>query len=353
MNKTLVIILIIATSLIIAAVLFLANAFGTQMTAIRSIRRIGHADAPLYYMEYNGDYGFDRFLEQGGATSDDAVAVYLTDYLSHGMIKQNIESTDFACSTLSAVNAEGETVFGRNFDWDYCVTVIIRTRPKEGYASLSTCNLNFVSGGKPFDPQRDIVSGMLTIGGIYVPQDGINEKGLAVADLVIDGLPEKETHQNRGRTPLTTSTAIRLLLDRAATVDEALALLEQYDMHSSAGMVHHLSIADASGRSVVVEFFGDSMYVTETPAVTNFVMAEHEYKGMGTGTCHERYEKLMAAREAAGGIMSEAKIACAMESVKETTAWTTVCNLEKLTYKLYFRGDFSVAYEYSLSADSE
>ena len=43
-----------------------------------------------------------------------------------------------------------------------------------------------------------------------------------------------------------TTTAIRLLLDKA--VD----LLSQYDMHSSADMIHHLSIEDAEGNSVVI-----------------------------------------------------------------------------------------------------
>ena len=65
---------------------------------------------------------------------------------------------------------------------------------------------------------------------------------------------DEETHQRSDKPDLTTTTAIRLLLDRAADVDEAVALLGQYDMNSSIGSAHHLSIADASGRSVVVEY---------------------------------------------------------------------------------------------------
>ena len=37
------------------------------------------------------------------------------------------------------------------------------------------------------------------------------------------------------------------------TVEEAIALLRQYDMHSSIGFAHHYAICDTTGRAVVVE----------------------------------------------------------------------------------------------------
>ncbi len=40
--------------------------------------------------------------------------------------------------------------------------------------------------------------------------------------------------------------AVRLLLDRAASVDEAVELLSQYDLHASAGMMVHFAIAEAA-----------------------------------------------------------------------------------------------------------
>ena len=49
---------------------------------------------------------------------------------------------------------------------------------------------------------------------------------------------KEETHQQTEKPDLTTTTAIRLLLDQAANVDEAVALLGQYDMNSSIGSSH-------------------------------------------------------------------------------------------------------------------
>ena len=46
---------------------------------------------------------------------------------------------------------------------------------------------------------------------------------------------DEKTEQERGKTSIITADAIRLVLDKAADVDEALALIEEYDMHSVIG----------------------------------------------------------------------------------------------------------------------
>ena len=48
------------------------------------------------------------------------------------------------------------------------------------------------------------------------------------------GYDEKK-EQDRGKTSIITADAIRLVLDKAANVDEALALIEEYDMYSVIG----------------------------------------------------------------------------------------------------------------------
>ena len=100
---------------------------------------------------------------------------------------------------------------------------------------------------------------MLAIASLYVPLDGVNEAGLCVADLEVNegGMPDPDTE----KPDLTVTTAIRLLLDKAGTVEEALALLEQYDIHPSGGISHHLAISDAKGSSVSVEFTGDGFKI--------------------------------------------------------------------------------------------
>lgn len=230
--------------------------FGTFITAANSIEEL---EDGLYSMKINGDYGFDDFLAQGGAASDSALADYLIGYLSHGFykIESDVQTGEFGCSTISVADENGTTFFGRNYDWEECQTMIVHTRPKNGYESVSTCCLDFLGFDGEYIPDGSMIERMQTLAAVYVPLDGMNEKGLVVADLMAGD--KEETHQQTDKPDLTTTTAIRLLLDRAADVDEAIALLEQFDMNSSIGSAHHLSIADASGKSVVVEYVDSEM----------------------------------------------------------------------------------------------
>lgn len=98
--------------------------------------------------------------------------------------------------------------------------------------------------------------------------------------------------QNTGKTALTTTTAIRLLLNQAATVKEALELLSQYDLHASMNYMVHFAIADADGNSVAVKYIDNEIVVTKTPILTNFYLAEREKQGIGTSQSHERFDIL-------------------------------------------------------------
>ena len=265
--------------------------FGTFIQAANSIEKL---EDGLYAMEYNGDYGFNDFLAQGGAASDGEVADYLVTFLSHGFykIESDVQTGEFGCSTICTQDEHGTVFFGRNYDWEECRTMIVHTWPKDGYESVSTCCLDFLGFSEDYAPDGSMMDRMLTLAAIYVPLDGMNEMGLAVADLMAGD--DEQTHQQTGKCNLTTTTAIRLLLDNAATVDEAIALLSQYDMNSSIGSAHHLSMADASGKSVVVEYVDGEMLVTETKVVTNHYLADGEKQGVGSEQSHLRFDTLSA-----------------------------------------------------------
>ena len=224
--------------------------FGTFVTAANSIEKL---EDSLYVMEYKGDYGFDKFLAQGGAASDSAVADYLVSFLSCGFykIESDVQTGNFGCSTICTRDENGVVLFGRNYDWEECLAIIVHTVPDDGYESVSICCLDFLGFSEGYAPDGSMMERMQTLAAIYVPLDGMNEKGLMVADLMAGD--KEQTNQQTEKPDLTTTTAIRLLLDKAATVEEAIALLGRYDMNSSIDSAHHLSIADAGGNSVVVE----------------------------------------------------------------------------------------------------
>jgi len=290
-KKRLTIILILA--FVAAVLLFVLGAwlkFGPFIVAARSIYKLQDG---LYVMEYRGDYGLDEFLAQGGADSDSALANFLMGYLSGGYYKpedMEIAPGDYGCTTVCVKDSKGGVYFGRNFDWKKDRAMIVHTVPKNGYESLSTCDLDFLGFGDDYSPDGSMMERLQTLAAIYVPVDGMNEKGLVVADLMAGD--DEETHQKTDKPDLTTTTAIRVLLDRAANVDEAIELLKLYDMNSSIGAAHHFAIADKSGKSVVVEYVDGEMLVTDTNVVTNHYLADCPKKGVGDEESHLRFDRV-------------------------------------------------------------
>ena len=304
---------------------------------------IAELEAGLSTIRYEGDYGFDTFLEQGGAGSDADVAAYITSLLAQEI---HMEGTPFGCSTLSVENEAGGYLFGRNFDWNACHGLIVSARPENGFSSVSTVNMDFIrAGGVEVSQLPDQMQALVSL---YAPLDGMNEKGLAVSVNMIQD--SADINQDTARPDITTTTAIRLLLDKAADVEEALKLLQQYDFHSSMGMMVHLALADAEGRSVAVEYVDNEMIVTETPVVTNFYLAPGEKQGIGTTQSHTRYEILTQTLEGQGE-MTEVEMRDALDSVSkdnfgefESTEWSIVMNQETKELIYYHREDYKTAY---------
>lgn len=340
MMKIVLIVLAILLLMIMAAVTAAWAMFGEKITAAKSVKKL---DDGLYYMEYRGNYGFDAFLEKGGASSEREMAQYIQSFLSGGFMKTEVNTVpqEFGCSTLTVGK-----LMGRNFDWEGTdgTAMIVHTVPKSGYASYSTCWLDFLGFGERWKPE-EMANQYMSLASIYVPLDGINEKGLCVADL-ING-DDEQTHQKTDRAALTTNTAIRLLLDRAATVDEAVGLLRQYDMNSAIGMAHHLAVSDAAGKSVVIEYIDNEMIVTETSAVTNHYLSEGAKYGIGNEESHSRYEKLMTMYS---GISSGAQMRESMECVSYAgiTQWSIVYDKESLSIDFWWQRHFGQVHHLTL-----
>ena len=236
----------------------------------------------------------------------------------------------FSCSTICTRDAHGTVFFGRNYDWAECQTMIVHTTPKDGYESVSTCCLDFLGFSEGYVPDGSMMDRMQSLAAIYVPLDGMNEMGLAVADLMAGD--KEETHQQSDKPDLTTTTAIRLLLDKAANVNEAIALLAQYDMNTSIGSAHHLALADAGGKSVVVEYVGGEMLVTEANVVTNHYLADCEKQGVGSAQSHLRFDTLAAHT----GPADELGVRDLLESVAQKNHPQTEGSYEKTMWSIVY-----------------
>ncbi len=318
---------IVGLSLFGAIILVVGIIYGLNRPQIRAALSVKQIAGQMYVLSFEGDDGIDKFLAEGGASSPAEVADKV-----------------FGCSFITAPNEQGHYLTARNFDWPdgQGDIVIVKNRPKNGYASVATTQLAFLGFGEDFLPMKSMISRLMLTACIYVPLDGCNEKGLYVADLVAGD--QDVTNQQTDRTDVTTTTAIRVLLDKAATTAEAVALLGQWDMHSDAGFAHHLAISDAQGHSVVVEWVDNEMVVAQTAICTNHYVADTRKKDSSLyfEDSHRRYDLLEQAANVQPA-MTEAAIteAIAAAASKEFTRWTMVYDREQRSVTYYQYADFA------------
>lgn len=335
------IITLLLAVLIIFIILFQRN--------IRTAASVKKLEDGLYSMEYKGDYRLDLFLEQGGAADDLAVAEFVIRDVFHGLLPIDLRGTSFGCSTISTRTPEGQAVFGRNFDWGTCTALIVQTNPAKGYDSVSTVNMDFLNLG--LDIPEEMQMRLLAVAAPFAPMDGMNEKGLCVAVLMIQDNPGFS--QDTGKPDLTTTTAVRLLLDQAADVEEAVELLSQYDMHASAGMMVHFALADAAGHSVVVEYVDNEMVITETPVVTNYYLSPGKKYGIGTEESKIRYTMLEDMLQS-NSAFSMDDIRDALDRVSKhnfnsefaSTEWSIVYNQSTGEIRYYHRENYQKYYSF-------
>lgn len=281
--------------IIIAALVLFRN----ELRSLMSLEKVDKYG--MYQMTYYGDYGFDEFLEVG-ARNDADIEAFVTKRLLKGL-PINLGVTGDGCTAFVVKNESGDILFGRNFDFLYAPSLQLYTAPNNGYASVSTVNLAFAGYSGDNLPDGSFFNTFLTLAAPFLPFDGMNEKGLAIALLAV---PKAEVPYNPDKITLNTTTAIRLVLDKAATVEEAIELLKQYNIYFSGGIECHYLIADASGHSVIVEYVNQELCVveseTEYQIASNFIA----YNGLNIGegfTEFERYDKVQNAIEANNGIL--------------------------------------------------
>jgi len=249
---------------IIGIIAILAIAIGLiwkgEIASIKSVAQVG--DNPyLYKMEYKLAYDLDELIEldidENGELLD-----YVIGKIGKGLpIKmksaqvadENGKMNTFSCTSFQALKADGEGFYyGRNYDYFKNPTMVTISHPKNGYASIACSDMSHF--GYSLDKLPDSFMKKLScLAAIYAPVDGVNEKGLCTS---IMALPKQASQQDTEKHDVGTTIIMRLWLDRCATVDEALKLLETVDVRHDAavGSGYHYMIADASGNCAVVEF---------------------------------------------------------------------------------------------------
>lgn len=295
----------------------------------------------LYFMEYKDDYKLDEFLKVGGE-GDIGVHKFIEDNLLNGN-KMDFNGPNMGCSTFSAELESGEKIYGRNFDEAECGALVLITKPEKGFASISMVNLSYIGIYPDKLPLDFDNSGSFLLATPYVPLDGVNEKGLTVGILKIKQTPTK---QNRGKVKVNSTAAMRAVLDKCETVDEAIAMFDSLDMHSSANTDFHYHVSDRFGASAVIEYIDSVMSVVRKECATNFLLTD----GVEVGGGHDRFEKMDNKLKENGGVFQSMQEA--MELLKEVSAnstrWSAMYNKTNPELVLSVFKDYGNLYTFKL-----
>ena len=359
--------------MLLSLVLALSNPAGMlqnrlQERTLASLK--DHSAGKLYSMDYKADYRLEDFLACGFSSSEElkgGVAQLLLSLPEEAVMGSPMA----ACSAFQAQTPEGDVIYCRNFDYDFedGASIMTRFRPRGAYRSIGMVSMNHagLSGSSLRDGRSDL---SMLVAAPYAMMDGINEKGLAVSVLAILWNDCARQYQ-RGCRNIMTTVLMRLMLDRAANVDEALDLVREYNFFADGEQKtarrghkvnYHFLLSDASGKSAVLEFVREGgpsgkgkwvMNVVDERVATNFFQSEG---WRSVERPDKRYLRICEALEASGGVMSEKEAMQLLCEVKQShtrkgdshTQWSVVYNLTRGTAKVCPAMDYTRAYEFSL-----
>lgn len=363
----------VVLSLVLVFLIGIYAVWHNEISTIMSFKMLrdrndAHKDGAVYTMDVKGDFYLDEFVEQGGVKNDTELINFITKNITKDIIKLNITDPEIACSSFTATSESGDKLFGRNYDFSKTNTCVVKTQANEGrHASISCVDLQFLG----IDVNKN-VEGLMDkftcLAATYAPLDGINDAGVSCGIyMTYQGDDETvATDQNTEKPDFTSTTLLRLILDYADNVDEAVEIASSYDLHDSAKTSYHYMVADASGKSVILEWtaetdksdndgskrtlkviyndddkhIGELEGRTDYQVVTNFVLQPDYYKDSESDDKNgvDRYDRIYEELNKTNGVVKDENAAMDILAIVGRRDWNNDdnngCTVHSAVYNL-------------------
>lgn len=320
-KKRILLVLLTVLAIIALAVVSFFGLYFTRIQTFSSIEQLTNYEDGynLYRMDVQYDYNLDDIIDYGIQDDQTMIDAILKEVLP--LLPVKIEAPKFGCTAFALTDTDGDVHMGRNYDFTNDTScMLVYCEPKGGYQSVSFAALDNVSANVP---DANIKNKMASLTAPFMCLDGMNEKGVSIAVLALDSEP---VHQSTGKPVISTTLAIRLVLDWAATTEEAVELLRSYDMFAACGCDYQFYITDASGDSRVIEYDIDSesreLVDIPSEAVTNFFLPykdkvlPNQNNGI-YGHGRERYDAVLKVLETEKDNYTDATVWDAMKSAAQ------------------------------------
>ena len=251
--------------------------WGKEISTLKTVTQVD-GNKYLYTMEYKASYDLDDVIASD-IDENAKLLQYVVSKVGKGIpihigSSQVVEDGGEHCTSFQAKNADGTGyLYGRNYDYFKNPSMVTFSHPKDGYASVAVSDMSHFGYSLDKLPEK-FLSKVLCLAAVYAPVDGMNEKGLCTS---IMALPKQASQQSTGKHSIGTTILMRIFLDRCATVEEALEIVNSYDIRhdASVGSGYHYMVADAQGHCAVIEFDlfdGWKTMIVEKPEDMNYML---------------------------------------------------------------------------------
>lgn len=374
-KKILLTVLAVIVVLLVLAFAGIWAVWHNEISSVASIQMLrerndDHLDGAVYSMQVKGDFYLDDFVAQGGVSSDTELIQFITDNITHGVVNLNMTAPEIGCSSFTATAENGDALFARNYDFSKTNAMLVFTEANEGrHATISTVDLQFLG----IDVDQDMTGLMdkvICLAAPYAPLDGINDAGVSCGIYMTyqGGEETVATSQDTDKPDFTSTTLLRLILDYADSVEEAVQIASSYDLHDSANTSYHYMVADSTGKSAILEWTNDSavdttdndgsqrtlkvVYNDQDSAigereaassyqvVTNFVLQPGYYEGVPAENKKgaDRYDRLYQELQAADGVVTDDQAAMDILQTVGRRGWDNddknSCTVHSAVYNL-------------------
>lgn len=374
-KKILLTVLAVIVVLLVLAFAGIWAVWHNEISSVASIQMLrerndDHLDGAVYSMQVKGDFYLDDFVAQGGVSSDTELIQFITDNITHGVVDLNMTAPEIGCSSFTATAENGDALFARNYDFSKTNAMLVFTEANEGrHATISTVDLQFLG----IDVDQDMTGLMdkvICLAAPYAPLDGINDAGVSCGIYMTyqGGEETVATSQDTDKPDFTSTTLLRLILDYADSVEEAVQIASSYDLHDSANTSYHYMVADSTGKSAILEWTNDSavdstdndgsqrtlkvVYNDQDSAigereaasgyqvVTNFVLQPGYYEGVPAENKKgaDRYDRLYEELQATDGVVADDQAAMDILQTVGRRGWDNddknSCTVHSAVYNL-------------------
>jgi len=325
-----------------------------HIRSLWSLRRVPNTN--MYVMDYYGSYNAAG-LREHGVDPEDVPGSLIRNFLPRFLVpigdalsghEEGVRSwrePGHSCSTVSFRTEKGEVYVGRNLDWTHDPCLIVRMHANDVPTSVAVLDPYYLQLDQAKLEDLSLTNRLRLLFAPYLAMDGMNEAGVAVSSMAASESiatfdPEKPT--------LVKPMMTRVILDYARSTDDAVALLQIYNVDFD-GLPCHFMIADASGKSVVVEFVEGRIEIVSSPERWQ-VSTNHLLFGKTESESDERCARYRRASDRLAQLGPEIDAAQVMDvmaslSVPDWTMWTSVYNLTTGEYQVAYRRQYDAPYQ--------